>query len=214
MKRLFCLSTALVCLCACLVGCGSAKEDSKDKGSDTKTTAEATTAAPAKSDNAFVGKWQCKELEMEGQKYDNLWGADAFTIFQIEINEDNTGSFFSFLYSGFLGSDEPMDITWEKKDDDSIEITVSEPEEESTTTEDGTSIEMETETMTLKKDGDMLILDLSDDMSSFKAFLEKVDSFTPIPEDTEMSLDFSTEGDIDFEADLTTAPAETTAKAE
>ncbi|MCR4795496.1 MAG: hypothetical protein K5898_10095 [Ruminococcus sp.] len=210
MKRLFCLSTALVCLCACLVGCGSAKKDSKDKSSDTKTTAEATTSAPAKSDNAFVGKWQCKELEMDGEKSDKLWGADAFTIFQIEINEDNTGSFHSFLFSGFLGSDEPMDITWKKKDDNSIEFTVVEPEEESTTTENGASFEIETETMTLKKDGDMLILDLSDDTSSFNAFLEKVDSFTPIPEDTEMSLDFSTEGDITFD----TESAETTAKTE
>ncbi len=199
MKKALCLSAALLCLTAALVSCDSKKKDTKD---NYDATAQTTAAASEKTDaKGFAGKWQCKEIEMDGEKSDNLWGADAFSLFQIEIKDDNTGSFSSFIYSGFLGSDEPIDLTWDKKDDDSIILTLVDPEEDSTTSEaENTTYESEDEKLTLTKDGDMMILDMSDDMSSFKAFLEKVDSFTPVPEDMEMSFSASS----DFDMDLTT----------
>ena len=195
MKKVLCLSAALICLTAVLTGCGKKEEDTKDYD----TAAQVTTAASTKEDAAdFTGKWQCEELVMDGEKYDNLWGADAYSIYQIEINEDNTGSFFSFLYAGFLGSDEPLGLKWEKKDADTIICTVIDPNE-GTTNDDSYSFD-EDEVMTLIKDGDKLVLDMSDGTSEFKAYLAKVDSFTPVPEDMEMS--FSTSGD--FETNFST----------
>lgn len=206
MKKVLSLTAALICLTAVLTGCSGDKKESTTKDdTTTAATTEATTTATTAEKNGeaadFIGKWQCEELVLDGEKYDNLWGADAYAIYQIEINEDNTGSFFSFLYAGFLGDDEPFDITWEKKDENSIIVTVVDPEEDTTGEAEDDGFDTETETMILTKEGDKLVLDMSDDTSDDKAYLVKVDSFTPIPDDMEMSLDFSTEGDFDFESD-------------
>ena len=206
MKKVLSLTAALICLTAVLTGCSGDKKESTTKDdTTTAATTEATTTATTAEKNGeaadFIGKWQCEELVLDGEKYDNLWGADAYAIYQIEINEDNTGSFFSFLYAGFLGDDEPFDITWEQKDENSIIVTVVDPEEETTGEAEDDGFDTETETMILTKEGDKLVLDMSDDTSDDKAYLVKVDSFTPIPDDMEMSLDFSTEGDFDFESD-------------
>lgn len=206
MKKVLSLTAALICLTAVLTGCSGDKKESTTKDdTTTAATTEATTTATTAEKNGeaadFIGKWQCEELVLDGEKYDNLWGADAYAIYQIEINEDNTGSFFSFLYAGFLGDDEPFDITWEQKDENSIIVTVVDPEEETTGEAEDDGFDTETETMILTKEGDKLVLDMSDDTSDDKAYLVKVDSFTPIPDDMEMSLDFSSEGEFDFESD-------------
>lgn len=207
MKKVLSLTAALFCLTAVLTGCSSGKKESTPKDdtttavADTEATTTATTAENKGEAADFIGKWQCEELVLDGEKYDNLWGADAYAIYQIELKEDNTGSFFSFLYAGFLGDDEPFDITWEQKDENSIIVTVVDPEEGTTGEDEDDDFDTETESMTLIKEGDKLIVDMSDDTSDDKAYLVKVDSFTPIPDDMEMSLDFSTEGDFDIETD-------------
>lgn len=225
MKKVLCLSAALICLTSALASCSFSIRKVKDYDSDSPSASVATETAKDKKSgktsnksdtDGFSGKWQCEELETEEGKTDNLWGADAFTLFQIEINEDNTGSFFSFLYSGFLGSEEPLDIKWKKKDADTITFTVVDPNEDKSKDKDSLSID-ESEEMTLIKKGDKLILDMSDDLSTFKAYLVKVDEFTPVPEDTEMSFnlsigsdaefDFSDDNSNDFEFEIKTEPA-------
>lgn len=207
MKKVLCLSAALICLTSALASCSFSIRKVKDYESDAPSSSAATETAKDKKSgktsnksdtDGFLGKWQCEELETEEGKTDNLWGADAFTLFQIEINEDNTGSFFSFLYSGFLGSGDPLDIKWKKKDANTITFTVVDPDEGKTKDKDGMSID-ESEEMTLIKKGDKLILDMSDDLSVFKAYLVNVDEFTPVPEDTEMSFSLSIGSDVDFD---------------
>ncbi|MBP5581484.1 MAG: hypothetical protein J6X85_06835 [Ruminococcus sp.] len=167
MKKVICLSASLVCMLSAAVGCGSKKDE-------------------------FVGKWECSELVMEGQSSDNLFGAPAYSLFQIEIEKDNKGKFYSYLMNGFMGEDEPMDITWEKKDDNSIDLTIIPPKD----LEDSST----SETFTLTKDGDKVLIDMSEDMSDTKAYFTKVDEFTPIPEDTEMSFSSSMDTSVDVDA--------------
>lgn len=230
MKKMLCLSAAIFCLTSCLVGCGSKDEDKKDDTSAQTTTSASETAETTEAkesedkknsadneEGSFVGKWQCKEIEMEGEKVDNFFGVDAYALFQIEIKEDGTGSVTSVLLSMFSDELSSFDIKWEKSGDDAIRIEVIEPEETETTTSDSdANFEVETEVVLLKKDGDSYILvsedEEEDDGSKF--YLEKVDEFTPIPDDLDMSLDFSADMDADIDFEATTDASTTTEKAE
>ena len=201
-------------------GCGDTKENTSDSSatssstttSSAKATEDTTTDAAAeatteKKDDKksgssaeaadFIGKWQCDEIVIDGKSSDNLYGADAFALYQIELNEDNTGSFFSFLISGFLDSDDPIKLTWDTKGSDSVELTVKASDIEGFTSEEDE--EDEADTMTLTKEGNRLVLDDGEDSENFKIYLSKVDKFTPIPEDMEMSFGFDGEFSTDFE---------------
>jgi hypothetical protein len=224
MKKMLCLSAAIFCLTSCLVGCGSKDEDKKEDTSAQTTTSASETSETTEAKNSdnneegsFVGKWQCKEMEMEGEKVDNFLGVDAYALFQLEIKEDGTGSVTSVLLSMFSDELSSFDIKWEKSGDDAIRIEVIEPEEtETTTSEEDADFEVETEVVLLKKDGDSYILvsedEEEDDGSKF--YLEKVDEFTPIPDDLEMSFDFSADMDTDIDFEVTTDASATTEKAE
>lgn len=117
-----------------------------------------------------------------------------------------------------LFSDEitAFDVKWENKGDDAIRIEVIEPETETTTSDSGVTFESEPGTFLLKKDGNdyIVIAEDEEEDDDTKMYLEKVDEFTPIPDDFKMSLNdsFSMDENIEFEG--TTAPAETTQKAE
>lgn len=197
MKKFLCLSTAALCLSACLVSCGNKKDD-------------------AKKVSPFVGKWQCKEIEMNGEKTDNFLGADAFTLFQLDVQDGGKGNVTSVLLSLFSDEITAFDVKWENKGDDAIRIEVIEPETETTTSDSGVTFESEPETFLLKKDGNdyIVIAEDEEEDDDTKMYLEKVDEFTPIPDDFKMSLNdsFSMDENIEFEG--TTAPAETTQKAE
>ena len=222
MKRLLCLSAAIVCLTSCLVGCGS-KDDSKSDSSAKTSTSDSASKdkKDKKEQNEFIGKWECKEIEMNGEKTDNFLGADAFALFQLDIQEGGKGTVTSFLLSMFSEDVTPFDIKWEKAGDDAIRIEVIEPEEtETTTSESGVTFESETSVLLLKKDGSDYILASEDEEEDdgSKIYLVKVDEFTPIPEDMEMSLDFSTGGSVDFDGEVnfgeTDIETTTTQKAE
>ena len=187
MKKALCLSTAIICLSAALMSCSKAeaktkKETSTPAATTAATTTAADTTAAEKSEadaSAFAGKWQCSSLTIDGKKEDNLWGADAFSLFQIELKDDDSGTFLSFLFSD---ENKPENITWELKDDGSVIIK-------------GKSEIFDEDAFKLTKNGSGLLLDLSDESSEFKADLEKVDEFKPIPDDMEMSFNFSTDDD-------------------
>lgn len=176
MKKLICSSLALICIAASAVSCGSKKESSKESSKET------TTAAATTTENSFVGKWQCDQIELDGEKTDNLWGADAYALFQIELKEDQSGTLYSFLMSEY---NKPDEIKWEKKDD-KIQL-ISEKL-------------FDDEEVYLKQDGDKMILDMSDEDENFYAYLSKVDTFKEIPEDMDMSIDF--EGSVSSDVDI------------
>lgn len=193
MKKLLCLSTALLCLSASLFSCGD-KNDSSSKDAET-TTAATTAAAENKAEgdadiSNYLGKWECKEIVIDGEKSDNFYGMDAFALFQIELLEDGKGNFFSFLE--FKEKYEFTEIEWELTDDGNIKLI----DEEFSDEEDDFDMSL--------KNG-KLVMDMSDDESEFVAYLEKVNEFSEIPEDEEFSFDFSTEGDFEFDdSDLET----------
>lgn len=197
MKKVFSTITMLACLTAALASC-SAKDSTSDAAPATALTETATEApaieAPAteaeeneKSEAAastdmteedFIGKWQCKDMTVNGEKMEDLFGAPAFTIFQLEFAEDKTGTFSSFLSL----EPGPADITWDINEDGNITIAYK---------DDDTDMS----DYIFKPEGDMLVLDLSDDFSEFFANMEKVDEFTPVPEDTSMGFSFSMDSD-------------------
>lgn len=213
MKKIVSLSAALVLVLSAFAGCGDAeKEKTKSEATDTTTVAATTEDdTESKSDSNegtkaeaadFVGKWQCDEIVADGESTNNLFGVDAYALYQIELSEDNTGSFLSFLYSGFLGDGEPLKITWEVNGSDSVSVALADEEIEKIKEQagEGVTFEASEEMMTLRKDGDRLVI-AEEDEEDFKICLSKVDDFTPIPEDMEMSFDFSGEFDAEIGAE-------------
>lgn len=212
MKKIVSLSAALVLVLSAFAGCGdSEKEKTKSSASDT-TTAAATTEADTKDKDGdkdgdkaeaadFVGKWQCDEIVSDGESTNNLMGVDAYALYQIELSEDNTGSFFSFLYSGFFGEDGPLKLKWEVNGSDSVSVSLADEEIEKLKAQagEGVTFEAEEEMMTLKKDGDRLIIADEEEEEGFMIYLSKVDEFTPIPEDMELSFGGEFNTDIEIE---------------
>ncbi len=172
MKKILCLTTALVCCTAALASCNNRFKVFKNYDSDGQVSKKNVTD--------YLGKWECSEIEMDGEKSDTLWGADVTTLYQIELSEDNKGTFFSFLTT--LIQPDPLDITWEDKGNGEILVNLDKAGEPLTMT---------------YKNGRMLI-DESSDYSSFIAYLDKVDKFTPISDDTEMSFSFSSDSEASF----------------
>jgi predicted small secreted protein len=169
MKKVLCLTSALVCCTAALASCNVKFKVTKDYDSDGK--------ASKKSASDYVGKWECSEIEMDGEKSDNLWGADVNTLFQIELAENNKGTFFSFLTT--LVQPEPFDLTWEDSGNDEIIMNIDQADSD--------------EPLTMKYSNGRMIMDQSDEYSNFIAYLDKVDEFTPVSDDTEMSFGFSSD---------------------
>jgi len=194
MKKLFTTMTALVFLTAVLSGC-SAKENTNDTSSAAATeaaTEAAKTEAPTEAEETksevssgdaaeFVGKWQATDVTVDGETMENYYGADAFTLAQIEHTEDNKGTFFSFLFNW---DETPYEINWELKEDVSVELTAADPD-----------YNLINGTLTKSESG--LVYTMAEEEGEYNSgwsnSLARVDEFTPIPEDTEISLGFSTE---------------------
>lgn len=199
MKKTITTVTMLFCLSAVLSSC-SAKETTPDTTPVAATTeaatetiateAEATEAekkeAAASTDEAaadFIGKWQATDVTIDGQSFENYYGADAFTMAQIELGEDNKGTFLSFL---FCWDGTPYDINWQLNEDGIVDISSVDPD-------------LDFINGTLEKSGDGLIYTMAKEEGSYSSdysnTLEKVDEFTPIPEDTEISMSYSSDGE-------------------
>ena len=131
---------------------------------------------------------------MDGEKMDNFYGLDAFALYQIELLDDNSGNFFSALE--FKESQEYTKINWELSDDGTVTLTGGDFDDE--------------DPLTMKLEDGKLVMDLSEAGTEFITYLEKVDEFTEIPEDEEMSIDFSAGGDAEFESDGSDPEADTT----
>ena len=208
MKKLICSSLALVCILSSMVGCGDTKEkDAKEETTTVAETTEATTEAAETTEATeagkaesidskdAVGKWQCSKLILDGQEMDSLYGVDAYALFQIDLKDDNKGTFYSFLFNE---ENKPEDIEWENKDG-KIQLISKEVFDED-------------EVYLVYENGKM-ILNLSEegDTMQNEAVLENVDEFKEIPEDMEMKIDLETEAEADFgleEAATATSAAE------
>ena len=209
MKKLICSSLALICILSSMVGCGDTKE--KDAKEETTTVAETTEATEATTEEAettteagktesidskdAIGKWQCSKLILDGQEMDSLYGVDAYALFQIELTDDNKGTFYSFLFNE---ENKPEDIEWENKDG-KIQLISKEVFDED-------------EVYLVYENGKMILnLSAEGDTMQNEAVLENVDEFKEIPEDMEMKIDLETEAEADFgleEAATATSAAE------
>lgn len=167
MKKIISLSAALLLCTSFAVGCG------KDKSSSSEAE---------KAKNKYEGKWQCSEIVIGDESYDNLLGADAAIIYQIELSADNKGTYKTFLS---LDSDKALDIEWKETEDNKIELTGEEMDE---------PVELE------YKD-DKMVLNMSDedDKQQSLAYLVKVDEFKAVTEDDAMSFEYSGDASADFE---------------
>ncbi len=122
MKKLFGMIAALAMSVTCLTACGS-------------------------SEDAFVGKWECKEMKMEGMTIsDEFMGVPVGAMLQVEFKEDKTGVAMA------MGEEEGT-FEW-KADDDKVTADID--GEEAVFTKDGDLLTMtppdgEGETVTLKK---------------------------------------------------------------
>ena len=169
MKKIISLSAALM-LCASLAaGCG--KDDKKDSSE--------------KAANKYEGKWQCSEITFEGKTDTSFFGVDASSLFQIELKDDNKGTFLSFMMSE---ENKPEDIEWKEIEDNKVQITGGPLED----TDDDFILEL--------KDGKFL-LDMTEegDEEESSAVLIKVDEFTAIPDDAAISISGSGEAQADFD---------------
>ncbi len=115
---------------------------------------------------------------MNGESTDNLYGAPAYSLFRIELDKDSSGTFDSFLLSGLTKDGKPLDMSWKKSDKNSVNCKIT----------DNMGLNDEPPTYTFTMDDDKLILDMSEDTYEFKAYLKRVDEFTPIPDDTSMHI--------------------------
>ncbi len=167
----------IISLSAALVLCASLASGC---GKDKKDSSE-------KKASKYEGKWQCSEIVSGDKTETSVFGVDASALFQIELKEYNKGTFLSFLFSE---ENKPEDIEWEEKEDNKITLT-------------GGPLADINEEFVLEYKDDKLVLDMSDEEDEEKSYanLVKVDEFTAIPDDAEMSLDFSGEANADFELD-------------
>jgi hypothetical protein len=133
----------------------------------------------------FIGKWECDEVFMNGETTDDVFGAPASSLFRIELGDNSLGTFDSFLLFG-LNDGKPIDMSWWKSDKNSVECKFM----------NNAFLNDEPPTYTLTMDDDKLILDMSEDTYEFKAYLKRVDEFTPIPDDTSMHIN----ANINYEA--------------
>jgi hypothetical protein len=172
MKKIICLSTVLLSALTVATGCGK-----NSKYSD------------------FVGKWQCEELSIGGEKSDSYGGAPAYSLFQIEIGKDNKGRFNSFFVEALKKDKKPVRLKWRGRGTKSIEFMLNTGLDSENDDDDEDDYDM-----TLTKDGDRLILSNADNYSGDMFYLTKVDEFKPIEDDISFVLNesFKTEQKYDI----------------
>lgn len=128
MKKLIGMAAALAMSVTCLTACGS-------------------------SEDAFVGKWECKEMKASGVTVtDEVMGVPVAAMFQVEFKDDKTGEVM-------MMGEENETFDWSAEDDTA-------------------SIEIDGETVEFKKDGDMIKASEESDGEEVSFTLVKVDEFT------------------------------------
>ena len=160
MKKIISLSAALILASAFVTGCGKSSSSSSEK-----------------EKSKFEGKWQCTDITIGDEVMPTVLGMEASSLFQIEILEDNKGTFLSALFSE---ENKPDDIQWKETGENKIELS-------------GGPLDDLNEPIVFEYKDDKLVIEMSDEGDEEQAFanLVKVDEFTPISDDSGMSIDIS-----------------------
>ena len=121
-----------------------------------KTTREYLEDADA---TAFLGKWECEKMVVDGEEMTDFMGIPVYAVFQLDIKNDNTAS-MADTFAEFSDSEETITYTWGMVSDTEMEIV----------NEDG-------DAMLLTIDGDYLVG--TEEGYDEQIYLVKVDEFTP-----------------------------------
>ncbi len=132
------------------------EEETETKEETEKTTREYLEDADA---TAFLGKWECEKMVVEGEEMTDLMGIPVYAVFQLDIKDDNTAS-MADTFAEFSDSEEAITYTWGMVSDTEMEIV----------NEDG-------DAMLLTIDGDYLV-GIEEGFDE-QIYLVKVDEFTP-----------------------------------
>ncbi len=123
-------------------------------------TTEITTHEYIDADaTAFIGKWECEKILVDGEEIHDLMGMPVYSLYQYDIMEDGTAGLSDSLMA-IATEDDVFDYTWGLISENEIEIVGA----------NGTVIQF-----TL--DGDYLVNISSE--SNTETYLKKVEEFTP-----------------------------------
>ena len=108
---------------------------------------------------AFLGKWECEKMIIDGEEATDLMGIPLYAAFQLEIKDDNTAVMGEALAES-SGTSETLKYTWGMVSETELEIV----------DENGSA-------MLLTIDGDYIIG--TEEGFDEEIYLVKVDEFTP-----------------------------------
>ena len=143
---------------------------------------------------AFLGKWECEKLIVEGEEMTDLMGIPLYAVYQLEVKEDGTAVMGESLNEL---SDAEVSMTYEWGVISDTEMAVI--------NEDGDS-------MLFKLDGEYMVG--TEDGYDEQIYFKNVEDFTPFDfeafmgefqeglEDTEIEIDDSALTDSDSESDM------------
>ena len=122
---------------------------------------------------AFLGKWECEKLVIEGEELTDLMGLPLYAVFQLEINEDGT-AMMAEAVAELSDSESAVTYTWGVVSD--TEIAIIDPNDNA---------------MLLALSGDYLIG--TEEGYDEQLYLARVDEFTPFDFESFMN-DFQLDG--------------------
>ncbi|MDE7138341.1 MAG: hypothetical protein K2O29_07795 [Ruminococcus sp.] len=183
MKKLLAVLTACMAVTCIFSSCGDEKKDDssvsesssvsvRDEAESTTETVteelseeeteyvseEITTHEYIDADaTAFLGKWECEKILVDGEAIDDLMGMPVYISYQYDIMEDGTAGLSESLMA-IATEDDMLDYTWGLISENEIEIVGA----------NGSVIQF-------KLDGDYLI----SSENNTEIYLKKVDEFTP-----------------------------------
>lgn len=143
---------------------------------------------------AFIGKWECEKMVVEGEEMTDFMGIPVYAMFQLEIKDDNTASMAENM-AEYNDTEEGMTYTWGMVSETEIEIS------------------NETGAMLLTMEGDKLVG--TEEGYDEQIYFAKVDEFTPFDFEEFMNsfeLGEETTGDTETASDSETEipePSET-----
>lgn len=149
-------------------------EDSTETESETSAVEKTTYEFIEDADKtAFLGKWECEKLVIEGEEMTDLMGLPLYAVFQLEVKEDGT-AMMAEAAAELSESEEAVTYTWGVVSDTEIAI-----------------IDENDNAMLLTLEGDYLVG--TEEGYDEQLYLAKVDEFTPFDFESFMN-DFQLEG--------------------
>lgn len=91
---------------------------------------------------AFLGKWECTKLVVDGESLTELAGLPIYSVFQYDLLDDGTVELPDSLME-IADSENPVTYTWEQSSDNEIEIIGSNGSSISFTLQDGQLVNIE-----------------------------------------------------------------------